>query len=43
VAAIVGVHYIPQCKMLSLVVVFTLVGQSRGSFTFGEGFGEGIE
>ena len=27
VATIVGVDYIPNCKMLSLVVVFTLVSQ----------------
>lgn len=29
VATIVGVEYIPKCKMLSLVVVFTLVCQSE--------------
>lgn len=27
-ATIVGVEYIPTCKMLSLVVVFTLVSQN---------------
>lgn len=35
VAAIVGVEYIPTCKMLSLVVVFTLVsGRTLSSRKF---------